>query len=77
MSVLQREINCLNKQKIDVFEKTWTLTCKTHVKVTCFTKTWNEPTVTTDILPQTIPRKAVTQVKCLTKVLESIFPETT
>ena len=37
ISVLQREINCLNREtKIEIFGKTWTLTCETRVKVTFF-----------------------------------------
>ena len=30
--------------KIEVFGKTWTLICKTKVKVTLLMKTWNDPT---------------------------------
>ena len=59
--------------EIEVFEKALTLTCKTHVKRTFFVKTWNDPTVITGILPQTVPRETIIKVKCLTKVLESIF----
>ena len=59
--------------KIIVFQKTWTLTCKTPVKVTFFMKICNDPTVITDILPQPVSRKTPIEVQFLTKVLEVIF----
>ena len=61
--------------EIDVFRETWTLTCKLFVKVTFFMKTWNDPTVITDILPQTISRTTPIEVQFLTKVLKRIFPK--
>ena len=39
-------------------------------------KTWNDPTVITDILPQTNPRKTIIKVELLTEVLEFFFPAT-
>ena len=61
--------------RIEVFGKTWTLTRKTPVKVTCFIKIWNDPTVNTHISPQTISYKTIVKVKLLTKVSKSIFPK--
>ena len=48
-SIVERE-----KLKIKVFGKTWTLTCKSHIKVTFFMKTRNDPTVITVTLPQPV-----------------------
>jgi hypothetical protein len=61
--------------RIKVFGKTWTLTCKLHIKVTNLLKTWNDPTVNTHILPQAVSRKTILEVQFLTKVLNSIFPK--
>ena len=55
--------------KIQVFGEIWTLTCKTRVKVTLLMKTWNDPTVITDILPQAVPHKTVIKVGFGTEVL--------
>ena len=60
--------------EICVFGKTWTLTCKLHVKVTLLVKTWNDPTVNTNISPQLVSRKTPIEVQFLTKVLKSVFP---
>jgi len=56
-----------------IFRKTWTLTCKLHIKGTIFMKTWNDPTVITVILPQPVWLETPIKVKCLTKVLKVIF----
>ena len=61
--------------EIGVFGEILTLTCKTLVKVTCFMKTWNDPTVNTNILPQMVSHKTIIKVYVLTKVLNSIFPK--
>ena len=61
--------------KIEVFGKTWTLTCKIRVEVTILMKTWNDPTVITVILPQPVSHKTPIKVQFLTKVLKSIFPK--
>ena len=61
--------------RIEVFGKTWTLTCKTHVKVTFFIKIWNDPMVIPVILPQAVSRKTPLKVQFLTKVLKRIFPK--
>ena len=45
--------------EIYVFDKTSTLTCRTHVKVTLLMKTCNVPTVITDILPQAVSHKPI------------------
>ena len=60
--------------KICVFGKAWTLTCKLHVKVTFFMKTWNDATVNTNILAYTLSHKPITKVQFLTKVLIFNFP---
>jgi hypothetical protein len=59
--------------KIEIFRKTWTLACKTRVKVTPFTKIWNDPTVNTNILPQPVSHKTPIEVQFLTKVLKVNF----
>ena len=59
--------------EIDVFRETWTLTCKLHIKVTIFMKTWNDPTVITVILPQPVWLETPIEVQFLTKVLKVIF----
>ena len=56
-----------------IFRKTWTLTCKLHIKGTIFMKTWNDPTVITVILPQPVWLETPIKVVCLTKVLKVIF----
>ena len=61
--------------KIMVFMKTWTLTFRTQVKVTLLMKTWNDPTVNTNILPQAVSRKTPIENQFLTKVLKVIFSE--
>ena len=61
--------------KIEVFGKTWTLTCKIQVKVTILMKTWNDPTVITVILPQPVWLETPIEVQFLTKVLKRIFPK--
>jgi hypothetical protein len=53
--------------------KTWTLICKTRVKVTLLMKTWNDPTVITVILPQPVWLETPIKVQFLTKVLKVIF----
>ena len=55
--------------------KTLTLTCKTQVKVTLLMKTWNDPTVNTNILPQAVSRKTPIEHQFLTKVLKDLFSE--
>ena len=71
---LQREINCLNRGNGNwCFRETWTLTCKTRVKVTILMKTWNDPTVITVILPQPVSHKTIIKRAFLTKVLKYIF----
>lgn len=73
-SVLQRELNCLSREDENQgFRETWTLTCGTRVKVMIFIKTWHDPTVITDVSPQSISRKTPIEVKILTKVLKSVF----
>ena len=70
-SVLQRGINCLSRENENhSFLKIWTLICKTPIKVTLFMKTWNDPTVITVILPQTIWLQTPIKVQFLTKVLK-------
>ena len=64
------------KCKNVVSAKSWTMTCKTHVKVTCCMKTWNDPTVITDILPQTIPRKTIIKVSVWQKCWNPCFRQT-
>ncbi len=59
--------------KIKVFMKTWTLTCKTRVKVTLLMKTWNDPTVITNILPQAVSRKTPIEDQFLTEVWNVFF----
>ena len=61
--------------KMHFCRETWTLTCKLHVKVTFFMKTWNDPTVITVILPQAVSGKTPIEVQFLTKVLKRIFPK--
>ena len=61
--------------KIKVFGKTWTLTCKTQVKVTLLMKHLNDPTVITDILPQSVSVKTIIKVEFLTNVSISISPK--
>ena len=74
--VPKKQIHCLNREnKIKVFGKTWTLTCKTRVEVTLLMRTWNDPTVITVILPQLVSHKPIIKVQFLTKVLKSIFPK--
>ena len=74
ISVLQREINCLNRENENLsFRETWTLTCKTQVKVTLFIKIWNDPTVITVTLPQDLSHKLMMKVWVLTKVLKVIL----
>ena len=63
------------EMKIRVFQKTLTLTCKTQVKVMILMKTWNDPTVITDILPYTISHKPMIEVQFLTEVLKYISPK--
>ena len=58
--------------QIEVSRKTWTLTCKTRVKVTIFIKFRNDPTVITVTLPQAVFRKTPIEVQVLTKVLKVI-----
>ena len=75
ISVLQREINCLNREHENHgFQETWTLTCKTRVKVTLLMKTWNDPTVITNILPQADSHKTILKVGFCTTVLICTFP---
>ena len=73
LSSKEKSIVQTKEMRIEVFGKTWTLTCKLHIKITFFMKTWNDPTVTTHILPQTVPRKTIIKVKFLTNMLKSIF----
>ena len=61
--------------KVMLFWQICTLTCNTHVKVTFFMKTWNDPAVITDILPQAVSPKPIIKVKLLTKVSKSIVPK--
>ena len=60
------------KLKICALWTIMTLTCKTHVEVAIYMKTWNDPTVITDILPQTVPLKHIIKVELWTRVLISI-----
>ena len=48
--------------EIHILEKTCTLTCKAYVKVMMFMKTWNDPTINTNILPQTASPKPMIEV---------------
>ena len=59
--------------RIEVFGKTWTLTCKMPVKVTCFIKIWNDPTVNTVILLQPVWLETPIEVQIFTKMLKVIF----
>ena len=59
--------------KIMVFGRTWTLTCKMPIKVMICLRTWNDSTVITDILPHPVSHKTTTKVYLLTKGLKSIF----
>ena len=75
LSSKEKSIVWTKKMEIDVLGKTWTLTCKTLIKVTCFMEPWNDPTVVTDILPQPVSRKTPIEVQFLTNVLESTFSD--
>ena len=58
-----------------VFIKRVTLTRVLHVKATIYVKTWNDPTVITDTLPQAVAQQIMMKVQSLAKVLKAIFPK--
>ena len=49
--------------KIKVLKEINTLTCKTHVRVTIIMNIWDDPTVLTNILPQTVPNKTTITIE--------------
>ena len=63
------------KWELSVFGKTLTFTCKLHIKVMCFIKFWNDPTVIPVILPQPVWLETPSKVQFLAKVLGSIFQQ--
>ena len=65
----------MENMKIKVFRGTWTLSCNTLVTVMNFMNTWNDPTVITDILPQTISPKTQITVQFLPKVMNIVFSQ--
>jgi hypothetical protein len=46
---------------------------KTPIKIALFMKLWNDSTVITNILPQTVSLKTTIKNQCLTNVVKSIF----
>ena len=75
LSSKEKSIVQTKKIEIYVLGETWTSDSKTHVKVTIFMKTWNDPTVITHSLPQAASHEPIMKVRFLTKVLKSVFPK--